>query len=126
MMQHTDKRVRSYVMHLDNAIVRIKNFPGQLGTHAQIEELCRDQFFERVHDGTSSEFHHLISDVPAAKKPKFFKLVEAAVKSRRMHLLNKEESQAYKRCQGYYLHTQNPLETQVLSSKTCGYRTGTP
>ena len=52
MTQHADERVNSYVMHLDNAIGRIeKNFPGQLGTQAQIEELCKDRFFESMYDG---------------------------------------------------------------------------
>ena len=115
MMQCADEWVRSYAMHLGNAIRRIrKNFPGWLGTCAQIKELHRDRFFKCMHNGIRSELHHLISNIPAAKKPKFFKLVEAAVRAEEWILWMKKRVKCMKDAKATTFIPQAPWKPKSL------------
>ena len=49
-----------------------------------------------MHDGICSELHHLISDVPATQRLKFFKLVEAAVRAEEWILQTKKKVECTK------------------------------
>ena len=44
-----------------------------------------------MHTGIRSELHHLISNIPATWKPKFFKLVEAAFRAEEWILRTKKK-----------------------------------
>ena len=85
--------------------------------HAQIEELCRDRFFKSMHDGIHSELHDLISDFPAAKKPKFFKLVESAVKVKGHILQTKKKVEHTKEAKATTFISKTPWKPKSLAAK---------
>ena len=84
---------------------------------AQIEELCRDRFFKSMHDGIHSELHHLISDVPAAKKLKFFKLVEGTVTPEEQILQTKKKIECRKDTKATTFIPQTPWKPKSLAAK---------
>ena len=49
-----------------------------------------------MHDGIHSKLPHLISNVPAAQEPKFFKLVEATVRAEKWILQTKKKVECTK------------------------------
>ena len=84
---------------------------------AQIKELHKDRFFKSVHDGIRSKLHHLVSDVPAAQKPKFFKLVEAAVRAEEWILQTKKKIEHTKDAKATTFILRTPWKLKSLAVK---------
>ena len=83
----------------------------------QIEELHQDQFFESMHNGICSELHHLISNVLVAKKPKFFKVVEAAVRTEEHILQMKKKVKCTKDAKITTCIPRTPWKPKSLAAK---------
>ena len=70
-----------------------------------------------MHYGIHSELHYLISDVPVAKKLKFFKLVEAAVRAEEHILQMKKKVECTKDAKATTFIPRTPWKPKSLAGK---------
>ena len=70
-----------------------------------------------MHDGICSELHHLISNIPSTQKPKFFKLVEAAVRAEELILQTKKKVKCTKDAKTTTFIPRVPWKPKSLAAK---------